>query len=74
MGLVYRDQLFPRQTFRDVFDVMLEQTSNKEACRMVVDLLALAHDRGCEAELATQLEEDLRQKRPHNRYCPTLQP
>ena len=27
------------------------------------DLLALAHDRGCEAELATQLEEDLRQKR-----------
>ncbi len=63
MGLVYRDQLFPRQAFRDVFDVMLEQTSNKEACRMVVELLALAHDRGCEAELATQLEEDLRQKR-----------
>ena len=30
---------------------------------MMVDLLALAHDRGCEAELAAQLEEDLRQKR-----------
>lgn len=30
---------------------------------MAVDLLALAHDRGCEAELAAQLEEDLRQKR-----------
>jgi hypothetical protein len=31
---------------------------------MTVDLLALAHDRGCEAELAAQIEEDLRQKRP----------
>ena len=63
MGLVYRDQLFPRQVFRDVFEVLLEQTSEKVACRMTVDLLALAHDRGCEAELAAQIEEDLRQKR-----------
>ena len=31
---------------------------------MTVDLLALAHDRGCEAELAAQIEEDLRQNRP----------
>lgn len=63
MGLVYRDQLFPRKAFSDMFMVMLEQTGEKEACRMAVDLLALAHDRGCEAELAAQLEEDLRQKR-----------
>jgi len=72
LGLVYRDQLFPRQTFRDVFDVMREQTSDREACRMMVDLSALAvepqvrlrrNDRGCEAEPAAQLEEDLRQKR-----------
>jgi len=63
MGLVYRDQLFPRQVFRDMFEVLLEQTSEKVACRMTVDLLALAHDRGCEAELAAQIEEDLRQKR-----------
>ena len=63
MGLVYRDQLFPRQAFRDMFEVLLEQTNEKVACRMTVDLLALAHDRGCEAELAAQIEEDLRQKR-----------
>jgi hypothetical protein len=62
MGLVYRDQLFPRQAFRDVFAVMLERATEREACRMMVGLLALAHDRGCEAELAAQLEEDLRQK------------
>jgi len=64
MGLVYRDQLFPRRAFGDMFAVLLEQTGEKAACRMTVDLLALAHDRGCEAELAAQIEEDLRQNRP----------
>ena len=64
MGLVYRDRIFPRRAFRDMFTVLLEQTSEREACRMTVDLLALAHDRGCEAELAEHLEEDLRRKRP----------
>lgn len=63
MGLVYRDQLFPRRAFRDMFAALLEQTGEKAACRMAVDLLALAHDCGCEAELAAQLEEDLRQRR-----------
>ena len=64
MGLVYRDQLFPLRAFGDMFAVLLEQTGEKKACRMTVDLLALAHDRGCEAELAAQIEEDLRQNRP----------
>ena len=63
MGLVYRDQLFPRQAFRDMFEVLLEKAGEKTACRMTVDLLALAHDRGCEAELAAQLEEYLSQHR-----------
>ena len=63
MGLVYRDQLFPRQAFRTMFSVLLETVGEREACRITVDLLALAHDRGCEAELAAQLEEDLRQQR-----------
>jgi len=63
LGLVYRDQLFPRRAFADMFARLQEQTDAKTACRMTVDLLALSHDRGCEAELAAQLEEDLRQKR-----------
>lgn len=62
LGLTYRDQLFPRQAFRDLFDMLLAQTSDKQACRMLVDLLALAHDRGCEAALAEQIEDDMRQK------------
>ena len=64
MGLVYRDQLFPRQAFHDMFMALLEDSGEKTACRMTVNLLALAHDRGCEAALAAQIEEDLRQKRP----------
>ena len=63
IGLVYRDQLFPRQAFRDMFAVLLERATEREACRMMADLLALPHDRGCEAELAARLEEGLRQKR-----------
>jgi transposase InsO family protein len=63
LGLVYRDQLFPRRVFRDMFEVLLDQSGDRQACRTMVDLLALAHDCGCEAELAAQLEEDLRQKR-----------
>ena len=63
MGVLYRDQLFPRRAVRDMFTALLEQAGEKVACRMMVDLLALAHDRGCETELADHLEEDLRQHR-----------
>ena len=41
------------------FDRLLEQLAERPACRLMVDLLALAHDRGCEAELASVLASDL---------------
>jgi hypothetical protein len=59
LNLVYRDQLFPRDAYRRTFDRLLEKLPDKSACRIMVDLLALAHDRGCEAELALILESDL---------------
>jgi hypothetical protein len=59
LNLVYRDQLFPRDAFRRTFDRLLEKLPERSACRMMVDLLALAHDRGCEAELAAILADDL---------------
>ena len=46
-----------------MFMALLEGSGEKTACRMTVDLLALAHNRGCEAALAAQIEEDLRQRR-----------
>jgi plasmid stability protein len=59
LGLVYRDQLFPRDAYRHTFDRLIEQLPERAACRLMVDLLALAHDRGCEAELAAILAAEL---------------
>ena len=79
LNLVYRDQLFPRQAYRRTFDALLEQTGERQACRCMVELLALAHERSCEAELAQCLTEDLdAQRLPdlvrlRQRFAPALQ-
>ena len=52
LNLVYRDQLFPREAFRDAWEGCLPPGPLALACRTMVGLLALAHDRACEAELA----------------------
>jgi hypothetical protein len=50
LNLVYRDQLFPRDAYRRSFDRLLETIAEMSACQLMVNLLALAHERGCEAE------------------------
>jgi hypothetical protein len=57
--LVYRDRLFPRLEYRRAFDVLIEHLPDKKACKIAVELLALAHDRGCERELAEELARTL---------------
>jgi hypothetical protein len=59
LNLVYRDQLFPRDAYRLTFERLLEKLPERSACRLMVNLLALAHERGCEAELAVLLTADL---------------
>jgi hypothetical protein len=59
LNLVYRDQLFSRQAYRCAFDALLANRTEKQACRTMVGLLALAHERACEAEL-------LRPSRPNS--------
>jgi len=56
LNLVYRDQLFPREAYRLTFE-RLREVSDKLACKTLVELLSLAHDRACEAELAGILSE-----------------
>jgi hypothetical protein len=34
-----------------VFEALLAKESERRACRIMVELLALAHERACEAEL-----------------------
>ena len=58
-GLVYRDALFPRDAYRQMFERLVEQLPERSACRIMVDLLALAHERACEAELAGILDADM---------------
>jgi transposase InsO family protein len=59
MNLVYRDQLFPRDAYRQAFDWLCDHKSARVACTKTVELLSLAHERGCEAELATVLSQSL---------------
>lgn len=59
LHLVYRDQLFPRRVFARAFELILAAQTERQACRTMVGLLALAHERACEAELAALLAQDL---------------
>ncbi len=56
LNLIYRDQLFPRDAYRRTWDRLEAGQPPRVACRIMVGLLALAHERACEAELACELE------------------
>lgn len=56
LNLVYRDKLFPRAAYRRAFEALMAQLPEKMACKVTVELLALAHDRGCEQELGVEIE------------------
>lgn len=59
LGLVYRDILFPRPAYARAFEAMLARQPARQACRTAVEILALAHERACEAELAGVLDAQL---------------
>jgi hypothetical protein len=58
LNLVYRDQLFPHPAYARAFEALRALVPEKKACKITVELLALAHDRACEAELAEALDAD----------------
>lgn len=59
LNLVYRDALFPRPPFREAWDRLFGAGNTVHACKTMVGLLSLAHDRNCEAELAAALAVQL---------------
>ena len=59
LNLVYREQLFPRRAYQRAFEALLAAAGEKQACRIMVGLLALAHDRACEVELAAAIDAEL---------------
>lgn len=58
-NLSYRDELLPGEVWRRTFEALLAELDAGMACRTMVGLLSLAHDRGCEGELGTALGEAL---------------
>jgi len=63
LSLAYRDQLFPREAYRLTFERLREELAPRAACKLMVELLSLAHERTCEAQLAEVLTEDLALRR-----------
>jgi len=63
LGLVYRDQLFPRRAYARTLEALTASLPARAACRTMVGILALAHEQACEAELADRLATDLEQGR-----------
>jgi hypothetical protein len=45
--------------YRHTFERLLEAAGERDACRQMVELLSLAHERACEAELADLLAQGL---------------
>ena len=46
----------PLTPYARAFEVMLARLPARQACRTAVEILALAHERACEAELADVLD------------------
>jgi hypothetical protein len=61
LNLVYRDALFPRPAYRLAWERLQAVGDDRAACKTMVGLLALAHERCCEAELAAVLSEQMDQ-------------
>ncbi|MHB8480523.1 MAG: Mu transposase domain-containing protein, partial [Vulcanimicrobiaceae bacterium] len=52
---VFRDDVFPRSIYRQTWENLSAQLPERQACKLIVDLLALAAE-GHEAALAIELE------------------
>jgi hypothetical protein len=75
LNLVYRDALFPRPAYRLAWEKPLAAGDPPRACKAMVSLLALAHDRGCEAELAAALPDQMAGPEPANGFgCVSASP
>ncbi|TYB83703.1 IS21 family transposase [Oceaniovalibus sp. ACAM 378] len=58
-GSIYRDSLFPRTEYAEAWKVLQRDLPRRDACRRMVDLLFIAHEQACEAELAYLISADL---------------
>ena len=55
-GLVYRDDLFPREAYRRTWEQLELRLTTRQACQAIVALLEMAAQGGVEAVLAQRLD------------------
>ncbi|MFC0696038.1 IS21 family transposase [Paraburkholderia humisilvae] len=55
-GLVFRDELFPREAYRRIWEQLDARLTPRDACKAMVGLLELAAHHGVEAILADRLD------------------
>jgi hypothetical protein len=58
-NLTYRDALWPRTAYRRAWEALIAVGSPRDGARTMVGWLALAHDRGVEADLAAAIDAGL---------------
>lgn len=58
-GSIYRYELFPGTAYAEARRRLSLALPQKDACRRMVALLALAHDEACETELGRLIDQDL---------------
>ena len=56
---VYGDNLFPRSEYLQAWRVLQRDLPRRDACRRMVDLMFIAHEQACEAELVHLPAADL---------------
>lgn len=56
-NLRYRDALLPGSVWRQTWDALVAAVDQRTACKTVVGLLALAHERSCERALSVELAQ-----------------
>lgn len=59
-NLAYRDALWPRTAFRRAWEALTAAGPMRDAAKTMVGLLALAHDRGVEADVAEAIDAGLK--------------
>jgi hypothetical protein len=55
-GLAFRDDLFPREAYRRMWEQLEARMTQRDACKTIVGLLELAANHGVEAVLADRLD------------------
>jgi hypothetical protein len=56
-GLIFRDELFPGETYRRTWEALEARLPSRQACRQMIGLLEIAAGHGCEAALGSELAE-----------------